>query len=58
MMIFIYIYIYIYDFYMMTYMKIVTLILQVLPELHRDVFVATRPIWTDLGRSVIPIIFI
>ena len=51
--------IYTYDFYMMTYMRVVTLILWVLPALelilrvllglYSDVYVAMRPIWMDLG---------
>ena len=46
-----YVYIYIYDFYMMTYMRVVILVLRVLFELPSDVYVATRSIWTDLGRD-------
>ena len=44
------IYIYTHDFYMMTYIR-VTLVWWVLPVLYGDVYIATRPIWTDLGRG-------
>ena len=33
----------IYDFYMTTYMRVFTLVLQVLPILYDDDYVATRP---------------
>ena len=39
---------FIYHFYMMTYMRVFTLVLWVLPMLYNDDYIAMRPIWTDL----------
>ena len=43
----------IYDFYMMTHMRVFTLVMQVLLVLYGDDYIATRSIWMDLWKGCI-----